>query len=377
MKRNLAIDYLRSSIIVLVVAHHAALAYNTFSSYDKTNYMKSTAPIVDVSRWQPLDLLVGWNDMFFMPLMFLISGFFVLPSITRKGVGVFLIDRAKRLGIPFVASAIIFGPLAYYPSWLLSNAAGQGDFLYRFFTTDNWSSGPAWFIWMLLAFCCIVAAVYRFAPYLIKKLSWTAPSSYSLVMVFLIVSLLTTVPIRLFVSPTDSYRLVGPLIFQTWRALLYFGWFLMGIALGGVNIENSLSRQNLKPWPIWLIMGALMYVTHGLLEMLGARSLNMPEWAMNITLTTVYSLCCTFTSLALLGLAIYLFVNAHHFADNFTDNAYGIYIFHYFIVIWIQFYLLNKPFPAALKFFITFIFAICASWFISIQIRKGVALKVL
>ncbi len=376
MKRNLAIDYLRSSIIVLVDRHHAALAYNTFSHYDKTNYMKSTAPIVDVSRWQPLDILVGWNDMFFMPLMFLISGFFVMPSINRKGVGIFLLDRAKRLGIPFVASALILGPLAYYPSWLLSDASSQGGFLYRFFTTE-WSAGPAWFIWVLIAFCCIVAVAYKLAPFLTKKLSWQIPSPYALIMVFLVVSLLAAVPMRLFVSPTASFKLAGPLVIQTWRILLYLGWFIMGIAMGSANLEKSLSEKNLKPWPIWLIMGALMYVMHALLEMLGAQALKISDLAMNVTLATIYSLCCTFTSLGLIGLARSFFVKALPFADNFTDNAYGIYVFHYFIVIWIQFFLLDLPFSASLKFFITFIVAITASWFISIQMRKGVARKVL
>ncbi|MBP1710912.1 MAG: acyltransferase [Deltaproteobacteria bacterium] len=65
LKRDIAIDYLRSSVTVLVVAHHAALAYTTFSRYDPGHYMRSTAPVVDSVRWMPLDLLVSWNDMFF------------------------------------------------------------------------------------------------------------------------------------------------------------------------------------------------------------------------------------------------------------------------------------------------------------------------
>jgi hypothetical protein len=70
LKRDIAIDYLRSSVTVAVVAHHAALAYNTFSHYNPSNYTKSTAPIVDTVRFPLLDPLVGWNDIFFMSLMF-------------------------------------------------------------------------------------------------------------------------------------------------------------------------------------------------------------------------------------------------------------------------------------------------------------------
>jgi len=152
VKRNLAIDYLRSGVTILVVVHHAALAYATFSHYDPVLYLRSTAPVVDKLRWMPFDLLVGFNDMFFMPLMFLISGLFVTPSLERKGCGRFLLDRTKRLGIPFIISAMVLSPLAFYPSWLLSDAVSRGEFLPGFFDGNNWTPGPAWFLWLLLAF---------------------------------------------------------------------------------------------------------------------------------------------------------------------------------------------------------------------------------
>ena len=362
---------------MLVVAHHAALAYNTFSHYDPVHYMKSTAPVVDTSRWMPLDWFVGWNDMFFMSLMFLISGLFTIPSIDRKGVGHFLVDRTKRLGIPFVVAVTLLSPLAYYPSWLSSESVSQGGFLHGFFTTDNWSGGPAWFIWVLFAFCGVVAVACHLVPNLMKKLSWSASSARSLVLVFLSVSLLATVPLRLFILPTTWSRLAGPLVFQTWKILLYFAWFLLGAALGSANLELSLSRKNLKPWPVWLVFGGLMYMAHGLLELRGAWFVNIPEWLMNVILATVYSFCCTFTSLAALGLTRSFFLTARPLADSFTENAYGIYIFHYGFVTWIQFYLLTNPFPAALKFLISFLVALAASWFLTAQLRKTVARKVL
>lgn len=120
-----------------------------------------------------------------------------------------------------------------------------------------------------------------------------------------------------------------------------------------------------------------MYVAHGLLELRGAWLANIPEWPMNVFLATVYSFCCTFTSLAALGLARSFFITARPLADSFSENAYGIYIFHYGFVTWIQFYLLTKPFPAVLKFLISFLVALAASWFLTAQLRKTPARKVL
>lgn len=376
MKRNLAIDYLRSGVTILVVAHHAALAYTTFSHHDPGQYLRSTAPVVDQFRWIPLDQLVGFNDMFFMPLMFLISGLFVMPSLERKGSGRFLFERTKRLGIPFIISATVLSPLAYYPSWLLSDGVGQGGFLPGFFDSSHWTPGPAWFLWLLLAFSAGVAAAYRLLPSLVRKLSLSTSSGWSLVGIFLVVSILTTVPSCLFIVPDAWTRLWGPFVFQTWRLLLYFAWFLLGVALGAANSKLSLSRDKLRPWPLWLALGVSVYVA----ALLGLRTMhfaNMPEWVMQAIPAMVYSLSCTLTSLAALGFAHAFFRTARPLADSFTANAYGIYVFHYGFVTWSQFYLLTKPLPVALKFLLTLTVALTASWLLTALLRKTIGSEVL
>jgi glucans biosynthesis protein C len=40
---------------------------------------------VDSQRWAGFDIAVLFNDSYFMPLMFLLSGLFVGPSLGRKG----------------------------------------------------------------------------------------------------------------------------------------------------------------------------------------------------------------------------------------------------------------------------------------------------
>ncbi|HTO23309.1 MAG TPA: acyltransferase family protein, partial [Spirochaetia bacterium] len=120
--REVSIDYLRAFVTLLVLAHHSTLAYTTFAHADPTNYLASTAPIVDTQRWVFLDYAENFNDVFFMSLMFLVSGLFVWPSLKARGIGTFLKDRLLRLGVPFLLGAAFVMPLAYYPSWL---AAGQ------------------------------------------------------------------------------------------------------------------------------------------------------------------------------------------------------------------------------------------------------------
>lgn len=46
--------------------------------------------MVDAQRWSGFSLLVGFNDAFFMSLMFFHSGLFVWKSLERKGSGAFV-----------------------------------------------------------------------------------------------------------------------------------------------------------------------------------------------------------------------------------------------------------------------------------------------
>ncbi|MFS3136312.1 hypothetical protein ACLRDC_13195 [Gluconacetobacter sacchari] len=73
-RNNQAIGMLRLFLTLAVVMHHSVLAYCVFGHFDRQHYLLSTAPIVDSERWRGFDLLVLWNDTYFMALMFFISG---------------------------------------------------------------------------------------------------------------------------------------------------------------------------------------------------------------------------------------------------------------------------------------------------------------
>jgi hypothetical protein len=134
---NVAIGYLRAFVTMLVLAHHAALAYHPFAPAPSASLIAEPRlwpafPVVDAQRWNGFGLLVGFNDTFFMSLMFFLSGLFVWKSLERKGSGAFLRDRMFRLGLPFIVAAALLAPLAYYPTylrqgsvvWMVSGSSG-------------------------------------------------------------------------------------------------------------------------------------------------------------------------------------------------------------------------------------------------------------
>src|SRR3978361_2532845 len=83
--RIAALDRARTFIVMLVLLHHSVVNYTYFGNGDKM-------------RWLGFDLVVLFNDSFFMACMFLISGLFVHDSLTRRGATGYLRHRAWRLG---------------------------------------------------------------------------------------------------------------------------------------------------------------------------------------------------------------------------------------------------------------------------------------
>src|SRR5713101_7653914 len=161
-ERIVPLDRARTFITLLVVLHHSVVNYTYFGNGDRM-------------RWLGFDLVVLFNDSFFMACMFFISGLFVRDSLARRGAANFLGNRAFRLGVPYLISIFVLMPIAYYPTFLRYHLPGTTDFNFFHFwwhtlTVGPWPSGPAWFLWVLLALDAIAAAIWFLAPRAIELL---------------------------------------------------------------------------------------------------------------------------------------------------------------------------------------------------------------
>jgi hypothetical protein len=221
--RIIALDRARTFITLLVVVHHSVVNYTHFGSGDRM-------------RWLGFDLVVLFNDSFFMACMFFISGLFVRDSLARRGAANFLGHRGFRLGVPFLISIFVLMPLAYYPTFLRYHLPETTDFNFFHFwwhtlKTGPWPSGPAWFLWVLLAFDAIAAAIWFLAS---RALDLLGRPIYALryrpgfaFVGFLMFSIIVYLPMHLIFGDTSWLEPGGyPLPIQTSRILLYGGYFL-------------------------------------------------------------------------------------------------------------------------------------------------------
>src|SRR6266404_2634353 len=239
--RIVALDRARAFIILLVLIHHSVVNYTHFGTGDKM-------------RWLGFDLMVLFNDSFFMACMFLISGLFVHGSLTRRGAANFLGNRAWRLGVPFLISIFVLMPVAYYPTFLRYHLPGTTDFNFLHFwwhtlTVGPWPSGPAWFLWVLLALDVMAAAVWWIAPGMIDALGGLIYIARDRPMavfgVFVVVSITAYLPMHLAFGDISWLEWDGfPLPIQTSRILLYTASFFAGVGVGAISLRASLLADN-------------------------------------------------------------------------------------------------------------------------------------
>ena len=384
-ERAVWLDYLRGFITVLVVAHHSTLAYTTFASFNKQAYILSTHPVVDTTRSVVLDIFEDFNDVFFMSMMFLISGIFVLPALARKGPRVFVRDRFYRLFIPFAIGVTILAPIAYLPSWRLAHGNYDlGPFLKDFFTVEAWPPGPPWFIWVLFLFNLIIAVCYtRTRRGLEKAGAFVAAQAAHPARVGLYWYVMTCVlllPLVL-IFGSDAWTGIGPFDFQLSRPLLYFGYFVLGMLLGLAGVESGLLAKASKfntAWPYWIAASLLAYTG---LKLVGSpiRALyeqgRITGFQGSLLYRSVWTLSCTASCIAFLTLFRRLFNKPLGAWNSLSNNAYGIYLIHYGFVTWLQFLLLPIALPALIKFALVFIGSLILSWLLTALLRRIPVIK--
>jgi surface polysaccharide O-acyltransferase-like enzyme len=374
------VDNLRSSVTVLVVAHHSSLAYTTFAWFDKAAYIRSTHPVVDAARSRGLDIFEDFNDVFFMSLMFLISGLFVFRSLRHKGAGKFIRDRFYRLFVPFVVGVTVLMLLAYYPAYYLAH--GRHDvaaYVVDFFTVEAWPVGPPWFIWVLFAFNLAVAMLFPLIQHRVERWSRWLGSLHQpgrVVLCWYLFSWILYVPLVL-LTDAGWWTGIGPFDFQVSRVLLYFGYFFLGILIGAGGLARSIFADGaalVRYWWCWLLAAIGVYAClkgseAPLTAMMDRHELSVVQ--ANLIYRSVWILSCTLSGIAFLTTFKRLLNRAGVVWQSLSANAYGIYLVHYIFVLWCQYFLLDVPLTAWPKFLITFVASWLLSWGVTAIARKN------
>lgn len=371
-QRVTPLDRARTLTTLLVLLHHAVVNYTWFGNGDKM-------------RWLGFDLIVLFNDSFFMAFMFFISGLFVRDSLARKGSAHFLRDRAWRLGVPFLLSIFVLMPIAYYPTFLRYHLPGTTDFNFLHFwwrtiTVGPWPSGPAWFLWVLLALDAIAAAVWLAMPRAIATLGQIVSAvrnrPVAAFAAFLVFSIAVYLPLRLMFGDGSWLEPWGyPLPIQTSRILLYAGYFFAGIGVGAAGLRAGLLTEDgelARRWLFWLgwallfyaAILALVYVKHNWID------LDRPPAVFEISYSLAFALFSAAMVFAVPAILLRFAKSGWGLLDALQPSAYGIFLLHYIFTIWLQYVVYDHSWPAFVKFAIVFVGTLSLSWALTVALRK-------
>ena len=371
--RIVPLDRARTFIILLVLLHHSVINYTYFGHGDRM-------------RWLGFDLVVLFNDSFFMAFMFFISGLFVRDSLARKGAAIFLRDRAWRLGVPYLVSVVVLMPIAYYPTFLRYHLPGTTDFNFLHFwwhtlTIGPWPSGPAWFLWVLLALDAMAAAVWLVAPRITQTLGQLIFSvrhrPMAVFVVFLIVSTAAYIPMHLGFGDTDWLELGRfPLPIQTSRILLYATYFFAGVGVGAISLRSGLLAENgelARRWPVWFVFALVFYAA--ILVLVYAHHNWVADFdSPRLLWDVVYGLAFATFSAAMAFAVPAIFLrfagSGWRLLDALQPSAYGVYLLHYIFIIWLQYAVYDYSLSAGVKFAIVFAGTLAMSWGLTVMLRR-------
>jgi surface polysaccharide O-acyltransferase-like enzyme len=365
--RNAALDRARTFLTLVVLLHHAVIPYTHFGHTDPRS-------------WIGFDAVVLATDSFFMAMFFFLSGLFTWPGIGRKAPHVFLRDRLLRLGLPFAIAAVTLIPIAYYAVELrLHPGTTFAAFWWKTVTVGPWPSGPLWFIWVLLVFDLTASLLYRVSATLVDPINRMSLKGFDRPAVFygflVAVTAIGYIPLLVYFGANRWFEF-GPFSVQASRLLLYAFYFFVGVGVGAANFNRGILSEDGKlpkdRW-LWLIATLVPYVLMWVMiaikrEILGNPN-TLPDWYQ-----VVYGLFYVLFSAAILLTILAFFLHSKAPGPNLLDrmqaDAYGIFLVHYPIVLWLQYWMFDFDWPAIVKATIAFVLTVILSWAATAALRR-------
>jgi len=366
--RNPSLDRARTFLTLVVLLHHAVIPYTYFGHTDPKSFFG-------------FDMIVLATDSFFMAMFFFLSGLFAWSGIARKGPRGYLADRLLRLGLPFAVCAFTVIPLAYYAISLRQHPEiGFPAFWWNMVTKGPWPSGPIWFLWVLFAFDLVACLLYRLSPHLLDPINRLSLHGRRRPAVFFAVMLAVTaafyVPGLVHYGHSSWFEF-GPFSVQHGRVMLYASYFFFGAGIGVANIDRGLlaadGRMSKVSWD-WMVLAIVPYcLLWGLIfikrQILGNPS-PLPDWY-----EALYAVCFAIFSVAIMFLILAWFLRFRHagsarLLDPMQSDAYGMFLVHYPIALWLAYWLYDYDLHAILKASIVFVLTVAFSWGITRALRQ-------
>lgn len=337
------LDHVKVLLTVLVILHHTVITYGGPGGWYYRQPTTSNGALI------PMTMFVSTNQAFFMGLFFLLSAYFIEPSLKRKGTKLYLLDRLKRLGIPLVVYSLVLSPIY---SFLVYHFAKKGtatftQYIASFEIMDWIDFGVLWFVAALLLFTLIFVLLYSL------KLTGNAAISQlktSKVLLFAAGLGLITFLVRL-VFPVGW--VLKPVGFQFGHFTQYIAMFSVGILARRGKLADHLDFKMAKRF-MWIAicMFVIIFPMLGVIQKITHASGDEFSGGFNL-LNFIYSfyeqIIGVCIMVALTGISKFKWNRPSKFFTTLSRNTFAVYIFHPLLVISLSMLLCDSVMEPVLK----------------------------
>jgi|GEM_PF-256561 len=322
-RRMYFFDNLKVFVILLMVVFHIAMGYTT---WDLKWWW-----VNDIKKDNFFDLFVLETDVYIMPIMFMIAGYFAAMVLVKKEVSKFWQEKIQRIVLPWIGGVVFIAPLVGY-SVVFSRTDTPPNYFY-FWTNifiDYYHQAAFWFLGVLTLFFLLLTVAYQFKPSYFKKSSQISIPSGWFFPIFTLI--------------TAAFFFVGNLFFwnDAWVNLKYIlvlqpvriGLYLCYFGLGVYAWKNSWFTQEgynprLLPWGISAFVMLFVFLAYRVAFTLVPITSAMNKAGHALTFA-VFCITATFALIALFQ----KFVDSDAYLwRRLAANSYTIYFIHPCVVI--------------------------------------------
>ena len=348
------VDALRVVLIMLVVGHHSWEPYAF--SYTPPEIILPGPPVPRI--WA----FLGVNAAFFMGLFFFLAAYYTPTSFDRKGRHRYIVDRLVRLGVPLLIGLLLIVPLQ---SWMRMDLSpgmlhiGFWDYyVHGFFgygarpagwpATERWpqvSFGHLWFLQHLLVYALLYMVWRLFVPSDRLQAFRPAPPSNWMIFAYAVALAGASMLIRIWYPINDWIGFLGFIQMEPAHLPQYLSLFVIGlIASRGRWIETIPTTRGIG----WLAVGGglalLLYVLVGF-GLIGLGEPSAGPAGIDVRGCIWEAFTCTGLCVGLPVAFRKLALGAGKVWRMLARNVLAIYVFHFPIVMLVQWALLEAAFP--------------------------------
>jgi glucan biosynthesis protein C len=337
--RSHGLDAARAIALLIGIFHHGIESFVTYVNGDWVTQDSQESIL--------LDLLFYASHVFRMQAFFLMSGYFAHLLFTRKGWYGFVMNRAKRLLLPFV----IFWPLLYFGTLNLWIA---GIEYHQHLTYDEafkklpmymvWSHGfplmHLWFLYFLILFC---SGVILFRPVFV---SWIdrdglARQTGDRVLEFItgkwwggILLGVLMIPPMLFMTDWFGVDTSASGLIPRMASFIVYGMYF---TLGWFIYRQQVILQHIEKYRMHnFVFGVVLIISLIAINLIFADPAAGNATLMLMSLNSLYAIASMTTVFAFLGYMLHWFSRENKAMRYLSDSAYWGYLTHLPVVAGFQ-----------------------------------------